>query len=116
MKQKIELAENDTWKLLKIRLNKIKSHKVFEVSIITVIVVSAIAVGAHSYPLSPQTIKIQADEIVLFIKINNDSLKLSCEIEQPSEKGGKDYIYRKEITTTTIQGENYGFSSDFFTI
>ena len=60
MKQKIELAENDTWKLLKIRLNKIKSHKVFEVSIITVIVVSAIAVGAHSYPLSPQTIKILA--------------------------------------------------------
>ena len=60
MKQKIELAENNIWKLLKIRLNKIKTHKVFEVLIITIIVVSAIAVGAHSYPLSPQAIKILA--------------------------------------------------------
>ncbi|SVC48452.1 uncharacterized protein METZ01_LOCUS301306, partial [marine metagenome] len=51
-------AENDKWKLLQIRLNKIKSSKVFEISIIAVIVVSAIAVGAHSYSLSTQTIKI----------------------------------------------------------
>ena len=50
-------AENDKWKLLQTRLNKIKSGKVFEFSIITVIVVSAIAVGAHSYSLPPETIK-----------------------------------------------------------
>jgi voltage-gated sodium channel len=53
-------AENDKWKLLQIRLNKVKSSKVFEISIIAVIVVSAITVGAHSYSLSPQTIKILA--------------------------------------------------------
>ena len=53
-------TEKDKWKLLRARLNRIKASKVFEISIITVIVVSAIAVGAHSYSLSPQTIKILA--------------------------------------------------------
>ena len=53
------------------------------------------------------------DEVELFVKINNDSLKISCEMKEPSKNSGKDYIFR-EKTTTTIQGENYGFSSDFF--
>jgi hypothetical protein len=51
------------------------------------------------------------DQVVLFIKINDDSLKISCEMKAPSE--GKDYIFWAE-TTTTIKGENYGSSSDFF--
>ena len=59
-KLEIMTAKNDKWKLLQIRLNKIKSSKVFEISIITVIVVSAIAVGAPSYSLSPETIKFLA--------------------------------------------------------
>ena len=59
-KIKMTTTEKDKWKLLRARLNRIKASKVFEISIITVIVVSAIAVGAHSYSLSPQTIKILA--------------------------------------------------------
>ncbi len=59
-KIKVTTTEKDKWKLLRARLNRIKASKVFEISIITVIVVSAIAVGAHSYSLSPQTIKILA--------------------------------------------------------
>lgn len=59
-KIKVMTTEKDKWKLLRARLNRIKASKVFEISIITVIVVSAIAVGAHSYSLSPQTIKILA--------------------------------------------------------
>ena len=51
------------------------------------------------------------DQVVLFIKINDDSLKISCEMKAPSE--GKDYIFWAK-TTTTIKGENYGSSSDFF--
>ena len=47
----------ERWKLWQIRFNRIKSHKIFEISIITVIVVSAIAVGAHSYSLTPATIQ-----------------------------------------------------------
>ena len=53
------------------------------------------------------------DEVELFVKINNDSLKISCEMEEASKKNVKDYIFR-EKTTTTIKGENYGSSSDFF--
>lgn len=53
------------------------------------------------------------DEVELFVKINNDSLKISCEMEGASKKNVKDYIFR-EKTTTTIKGENYGSSSDFF--
>lgn len=57
-KIKMTPAENEQWKLLQTRLNKIKASKVFQNLIITVIVVSAIAVGAHSYSLSPETLEI----------------------------------------------------------
>ena len=50
-------GKGERWKLWRVRLNQIKSSKSFEISIIAVIVVSAIAVGAHSYSLSPETIK-----------------------------------------------------------
>ncbi len=49
--------EMERWKLWQIRFNRIKSHKIFEILIITVIVGSAIAVGAHSYSLTPATIQ-----------------------------------------------------------
>ena len=52
--------EMGKWELWQIRCNRIKSHKIFEISIITVIVGSAIAVGAHSYSLTPATIQILA--------------------------------------------------------
>ena len=53
------------------------------------------------------------DEVELLIKINDDSLGISCEMKSPSEKSGEDYIFWGK-TTTEIQGENYGSSSDFF--
>jgi voltage-gated sodium channel len=59
-KMKMMTTENDKKELVQSRLNKIKSSKVFEILIIAVIVISAIAVGAHSYSLAPQTIKILA--------------------------------------------------------
>jgi voltage-gated sodium channel len=49
--------ETRRWELWRTRLKQIKSSRIFEILIITVIVVSAIAVGAHSYSLSPETIK-----------------------------------------------------------
>ena len=53
------------------------------------------------------------DEVELLIKVNDDSLKISCELKEPSPSEGKYYpIFQK--TTTTIKGENYGSSSDFF--
>ena len=52
--------EMGRWELWQIRCNRIKSHKIFEILIITVIVGSAIAVGAHSYSLTPATIQILA--------------------------------------------------------
>jgi len=54
-----------------------------------------------------------SDEVELFVKINNDSLKISCKWEEPSKKSGEDYIFRRKFVTT-IKGENYGSSSDFF--
>ena len=53
------------------------------------------------------------DWVELLIMINDDSLKISCKLEQPSTKEGKDYINLEKVTTT-LKGNSFSSPSDFF--
>jgi hypothetical protein len=53
------------------------------------------------------------DWVELLIMINDDSLKISCKVEEPSTKEGKDYINLEKVTTT-LKGNRFSSPSDFF--
>ena len=74
---------------------------------------NSVEIYVNSRTLIYENDSILEDEVELLIKINDDSLKISCELKKPSLSEGKDYLIF-EKTTTTIKGENYGSSSDFF--
>ena len=53
------------------------------------------------------------DWVELLLIINDDSLKISCNVEEPSTKEGKDYINLEKVTTT-LKGNRFSSPSDFF--